>query len=274
MFIVGIALDHSNIFPNHPCGTEQLVDRNYTVSFAVFSVLMCCAFLTATQFNFDADEHQKGRDDIQLATFEGQTAGGIQGGVTESHKVSNRRMIDSEDESPYGYNQPGDKGTGAAPHGNNLEADRKIQISLQPGSNQPDPTHGVTGDMISDAIVSDVGARPSPYVPRGKPGQVATLPQWVTVIKMFANVQYGSMLFMLWWMGFGIGLVFAFLFWHLQDLQGTPTLFGVASVVNHVSEILAYFYSRKLIGKFGKYNTSQSFIDVRARGIRSVRELY
>lgn len=28
------------------------------------------------------------------------------------------------------------------------------------------------------------------------------------------------------WMGCGVGLVFTFLFWHLQDLGGSPTLFG------------------------------------------------
>jgi hypothetical protein len=27
-------------------------------------------------------------------------------------------------------------------------------------------------------------------------------------------------------MGCGVGLVFTFLFWHLQDLGGSPTLFG------------------------------------------------
>ena len=52
-------------------------------------------------------------------------------------------------------------------------------------------------------------------------------------------------------MGLGIGLVFAFLFWHLQDLGGTPTLFGLASVINHISEIIAYFYSFQLIKELG-----------------------
>lgn len=52
LFFVGIALDHSNVFTNHPCGTVQIVDRNYMTCYAVFSVLMCCAFFTATQFRF------------------------------------------------------------------------------------------------------------------------------------------------------------------------------------------------------------------------------
>lgn len=52
MFFVGIALDYSNVFPNHPCGTIHVVDRNYMTCYAVFAVLMCCAFITATQFRF------------------------------------------------------------------------------------------------------------------------------------------------------------------------------------------------------------------------------
>jgi hypothetical protein len=31
-------------------------------------------------------------------------------------------------------------------------------------------------------------------------------------------------------MGCGVGLVFTFLFWHLQDLGGSPTLFGNKSL--------------------------------------------
>jgi len=52
MLFVGIALDYSNVFPNHPCGTVHVVDRNYMTCYAVFAVLMCCAFVTATQFRF------------------------------------------------------------------------------------------------------------------------------------------------------------------------------------------------------------------------------
>jgi len=32
-------------------------------------------------------------------------------------------------------------------------------------------------------------------------------------------------------MGCGVGLVFTFLFWHLQDLGGSSTLFGKALIV-------------------------------------------
>ena len=36
-----------------------------------------------------------------------------------------------------------------------------------------------------------------------------------------------------------------------QDFGGTPTLFGIASVLNHISEMAAYFYSFKIIAKIG-----------------------
>jgi len=77
------------------------------------------------------------------------------------------------------------------------------------------------------------------------------IPEWITVLKYFANLKCGSFLFVSWFMGFGIGLIFTFLFWHLQDYGGSPTLFGVASVINHISEIFAYFFSFKLIRQMG-----------------------
>lgn len=77
------------------------------------------------------------------------------------------------------------------------------------------------------------------------------IPEWVTVLKQFKNLKCASFLFVAWFMGFGIGLIFTFLFWHLQDYGGTPTLFGVASVINHISEIFAYFFSFKLIRQIG-----------------------
>ncbi|KAL7289078.1 hypothetical protein TKK_0017029 [Trichogramma kaykai] len=77
------------------------------------------------------------------------------------------------------------------------------------------------------------------------------IPEWLTILKQFKNLKCASFLFVAWFMGFGIGLIFTFLFWHLQDYGGTPTLFGVASVINHVSEIFAYFFSFKLIRQLG-----------------------
>lgn len=55
MFFVGIALDHSTAFPNHPCDPEKQ-EKNYAICFATFSVLMGAALLTATQITFKYDE--------------------------------------------------------------------------------------------------------------------------------------------------------------------------------------------------------------------------
>lgn len=42
------------------------------------------------------------------------------------------------------------------------------------------------------------------------------MPEWVTVLRQFQNVKAASFLLVAWFMGFGIGLIFTFLFWHLQ----------------------------------------------------------
>ncbi|XP_077175593.1 major facilitator superfamily domain-containing protein 6 isoform X2 [Paroedura picta] len=71
------------------------------------------------------------------------------------------------------------------------------------------------------------------------------------LIKLLCSIQYGSVLFVAWFMGFGYGFVFTFLYWHLEDLNGTTTLFGVCSVLSHISELTAYFFSHKLIELIG-----------------------
>lgn len=54
MFFVGIALDHSTAFPDHPCKPDEK-EKNYTICFAIFSVLMGAALITATQITFKYD---------------------------------------------------------------------------------------------------------------------------------------------------------------------------------------------------------------------------
>ncbi|KAB5577412.1 hypothetical protein PHYPO_G00209650 [Pangasianodon hypophthalmus] len=71
------------------------------------------------------------------------------------------------------------------------------------------------------------------------------------MIRLLCGIRYGSVLFVAWFMGFGYGFVFTFLYWHLEDLKGTTTLFGVCSVLSHASELTAYFLSHKLIELVG-----------------------
>lgn len=82
MFFVGVALDQSTSFANHPCRPHRM-ERNYTICFATFSVLMGCALLAATQFKFFYDEvpdTSQGTDFQMKAMSNGpdlvQTAGG------------------------------------------------------------------------------------------------------------------------------------------------------------------------------------------------------
>ncbi|XP_025858436.2 major facilitator superfamily domain-containing protein 6 isoform X1 [Vulpes vulpes] len=84
----------------------------------------------------------------------------------------------------------------------------------------------------------------------GAPGHPQAFSFW-DLIRLLCSVQYGSVLFVAWFMGFGYGFVFTFLYWHLEDLNGTTTLFGVCSVLSHVSELTAYFFSHKLIELIG-----------------------
>ncbi|XP_069376971.1 major facilitator superfamily domain-containing protein 6-A-like isoform X2 [Paralichthys olivaceus] len=71
------------------------------------------------------------------------------------------------------------------------------------------------------------------------------------LLKLLCSVRYSSVLFVAWFMGFGYGFVFSFLYWHLEDLKGTTTLFGVCSVLSHISELAAYFTSHKFIELVG-----------------------
>lgn len=75
--------------------------------------------------------------------------------------------------------------------------------------------------------------------------------RYMELLRLLCSVRYSTVLFVAWFMGFGYGFVFTFLYWHLQDLHGTPTLFGVCSILSHVSELAAYFTSHKLIELVG-----------------------
>ncbi|XP_077071197.1 major facilitator superfamily domain-containing protein 6-B isoform X1 [Siphateles boraxobius] len=71
------------------------------------------------------------------------------------------------------------------------------------------------------------------------------------LFRIICAVRYSTVLFVAWFMGFGYGFVFTFLYWHLEDLEGSTTLFGICSVLSHISELAAYFISHKLIELIG-----------------------
>lgn len=96
--------------------------------------------------------------------------------------------------------------------------------------------------------VSDSSSEEVPVTPTAVSPPVFPLKD---LLRLLCGIRYGSVLFVAWFLGFGYGFVFTFLFWHLEDLQGTTTLFGVCSVLNHISELAAYFISHKLIELVG-----------------------
>lgn len=197
MFFVGIALDHSTSFPDHPCGPEKQ-EKNYTICFATFSVLMGAAFIAASQINFKYEDHD-------------------------------RETVEN--------NVP-------ATGGKNFSREDELQNELATQLNLPALATNV-GSANADPNQA-LGAQTKMFAQTTR-----EMPEWFTVLKQFRNLKCMSFLFVAWFMGFGIGLIFTFLFWHLQDYGGSPTLFGVASVINHISEIFAYFFSFRLITQIG-----------------------
>ncbi|XP_033218871.1 major facilitator superfamily domain-containing protein 6-A isoform X3 [Belonocnema kinseyi] len=193
MFFVGIALDHSTSFPDHPCGPDAR-EKNYTICFAIFSVLMGGALITATQITFKYD------------------------------------FVASE---PEISKKPAE-----------ITREEQLQNQLSQQLNLPG---------LLDSSTSAPTQQPATMESKSKIFAQTTreIPEWVTVIRQFKDLKCASFLFVAWFMGFGIGLIFTFLFWHLQDYGGSSTLFGVASVINHISEIFAYFFSFRLIRQMG-----------------------
>uniref|UniRef100_A0A667WPR4 Major facilitator superfamily domain containing 6a n=1 Tax=Myripristis murdjan TaxID=586833 RepID=A0A667WPR4_9TELE len=96
------------------------------------------------------------------------------------------------------------------------------------------------------------GVRASPDSEQSAGGAAAAQEfHYSDLLRLLCSVRYGSVLFVAWFMGFGYGFVFTFLYWHLEDLKGTTTLFGVCSVLSHASELAAYFTSHKFIELVG-----------------------
>nr|CDJ82706.1 Major facilitator superfamily MFS-1 domain containing protein [Haemonchus contortus] len=170
MFVMGIGLDYSDTFRNHPCPTSNTTEKNYTLCFVMCSIFMCAAMLLATQFKF-TDE-----------TARPDEVGGLVMDTRES-EVSH------------------------------VVAEKARARQLQ-------------ADSASESTL------------------------WIA-LKALANAHAIIYLTSVTIMGLGAGIIFSFLYWHLQDLGGSPVLFGILSVVNHASEIVAYFFTFQIINKYG-----------------------
>lgn len=62
MLIMGIGLDYSDTFRNHPCPTQNTTEKNYTLCFVACTILTLASLAVATQFKFSST-HQEHRPD-------------------------------------------------------------------------------------------------------------------------------------------------------------------------------------------------------------------
>ncbi len=194
MFSIGILLDQSHQFTDHPCGLAGPDERNYSVCFTVYSILMTCAFVAATQFKFDYDETNYG-EEIPLKSVLKSTVNHIRGSKYQQF------------ESKKFENEPDD-------------------------SEQQQPEQIIHINTVVNL-------------------EETTLFKYKRLFEQCKSLKYFIFIFMIVFMGVGVGLVFTFLFWHLQDLGGTSTLYGIASIANHLSELVAYLFVSDIIAKYG-----------------------
>uniref|UniRef100_A0A8R1DSN3 MFS_1_like domain-containing protein n=1 Tax=Caenorhabditis japonica TaxID=281687 RepID=A0A8R1DSN3_CAEJA len=170
MFVMGVGLDYSDTFRNHPCPAENTTEKNYTLCFVMCTIFLLAAMGLASKFKFD-------------------------------------------DDAPA----PGD-------------------------------VHGLVMDTRETEVSHVVAEKARARVTQSESGSDNSL--WMA-LKALASMHILLFFVSVVVMGGGAGLVFSFLYWHLQDIGGSPVLFGILSVVNHASEIITYFYAFKLINKYG-----------------------
>lgn len=224
LFLVGMALDNSTKIADHPCGPHQR-ERSYTVCFTIFSLLMGCAFITATQFKFN------------YGSKSSAATSGNQELITKA--VDDNTVITTTVGGNNGSNNIDELYASTRP--------REIFNTAPPVNAPPPGSHQGAREKFEflDKWKSAVFAQ-----------STWELPEWVGVFRQFQNTMHLTYLFITWFLGCGVGLVLTFLFWHLQDVGGTPTLFGICSIINHISEILAYFFSSFFIKRFGHTRVS------------------
>lgn len=195
MFSVGLLLDNSKVFTDHPCGKAGPDERNYTVCFAIYSVLMGCALIIATQFRFNY-----GEEEIPLKAMAHSIKKKVNNVRSDQFKQFDRKkFVNESDDDDFNESK-------------NVNAESRHEKSL----------NELDGNSKLKKLFE-------------------TCKTWKLV----------SFLFVIWFMGIGVGLAFTFLFWHLQDLGGSPSLYGIASVINHMSELMAYFFVHQIVRKYG-----------------------
>lgn len=74
-------------------------------------------------------------------------------------------------------------------------------------------------------------------------------------MRLLCTLHDGLVVFVAWFMGFEQSFMFTFFYWHLEDLNLTPTFFGGCSVPSHVSELILILATGLLnsLAKWGFY---------------------
>ncbi|CAJ0579076.1 unnamed protein product, partial [Mesorhabditis spiculigera] len=174
MFIMGIALDYSDTFRNHPCPVKNSTEKNYVLCFVMCTIFIMAAMLIATQLKFGAES---------------------------------------------------------------VRSDEATALAMD-----------ARAEEVAPALAEKA---------RNRQAQVDTTTQnsLLITLKSLNNLHTIIFLVLVTIFGMGTGVVFSFLYWTLQDLGGSPSLFGMLSVVNHLGEIIVFFYAFKIINKLGHMRT-------------------
>ena len=175
MFVIGLLLDQSKAFTEHPCGQAGPDERNYSVCFAIYSVLMGCAFVIATQFKFMYGDSEQ----IPLKQIKQKAKHQINKIRDSRFKQFDRQQFVNEDEDDEDNEY------------NGIDAEK-------PPSKPPIHEGYINTGFVE---INNNDSRKEKYM---------------RLLDTCKSVKHLTFLFIVWFMGIGVGLVFTFLFWHLQ----------------------------------------------------------
>ncbi|CAL8101507.1 unnamed protein product [Calicophoron daubneyi] len=232
MFFIGIALDGSSNFPDYPCFSPGRRERNYMVCFATYSVFLAFSLFTSTQFSF---RYEGGQESMYFKLVKDKMAKTLLGRTTKSRsKLVNEEEPETEDAEQM---QTNGGITGQLPQPSNDEIlEKQLGIKLQTGDTYKPEMSEPSVDTFQESYMTVAHLK---------------ITKWAQAMRQFAKPQLLVFLFVIWFIGLGAGQVFTFLFWHMQELGGSPTLFGIATVINHISEIVMNLFSKQIIEKIG-----------------------
>ena len=71
--------------------------------------------------------------------------------------------------------------------------------------------------------------------------------------KLFMNAHYCSWLVCMFIMGMCNGVIWGFLYWHLENLGASQLVIGLGSVINNVAEIITFFFIFPVIRRVGVF---------------------